>query len=105
MMELTKANIDIGQVGQWEDPHTWQCTMQFFESKEEAEKVKQQLLGDYEKARQLDRFTESNLPSLMNFKLRELIEKSIEENERYKNDPDSGGLYYELQNLLEESKK
>ncbi len=40
-----------------------------------------------------------------NQKLRELIEKSIEENERYKNDPDSGGLYYELQKLLGDSKK
>lgn len=37
--------------------------------------------------------------------LRELIEKAIKENEPYKNDPDSGGLYYELQKLLEGSKK
>lgn len=61
MMELTKANIDVGQVGEWEDPNTWQCTMQFFESKEEAEQVKQQLLNDYEKARKFDEIKDGTL--------------------------------------------
>jgi len=40
-----------------------------------------------------------------NQKLRELIEKAIKENEPYKTDPDSGGLYYELQKLSKDSKK
>jgi len=38
-------------------------------------------------------------------KLRELVEKRIKENEPFKDDDDSGGLYYEFKNLLEESKK
>jgi len=50
-------------------------------------------------------FYEVNDEFNQNKKLRELIKKSIEENERYKNDYDSGGLYYELKQLLEDSKK
>jgi len=61
----------------------------------------EQILDDYEKARQLDRFTESNLPSLMNFKLRELIEREIESGQDGR--IQSSLLF--LQNLLEESKK
>ena len=55
------------------------------ETEEWGEKLKQQILD--------------------NQKLRELIKKAIKENEPYKKDPDSGGLYYELRKLLEDSKK
>lgn len=76
----------------------------------------QQILNDYDKARTYDEIAKiipemykdwkSILPQInQSQKLRGLIEKAIKENEPYKNDPDSGGLYYELQELLKESKE
>ena len=111
-MDLTKDDIEVGQVGQWEDPNTWQCTIQYLESKEEAEKVKQQLLDDYEKARKWDTLENAkthealvDYPKLL--KLRELIEKRQKDarDSGELSDYDCGMIYDVIQKLLEESKK
>lgn len=84
--------------------------MKFFDNG--AESIEDDLLGklidwhnETDTVVRVDIYDPFIIEILQNQKLWKLIEKSIEENERYKNDPDSGGLYYELQNLLEESKK
>jgi len=117
MINLSKElDFNLEQSGsgyKWEVAHFPRYTSPW--TKEIAEEVKQQILNDHEKAREWDDLAldkEDKDIALhgaklikQNQKLREVIEKSIKENERYRTDPDSGGLYYELKQLLEDSKK
>ena len=107
-------NLELSGSGyKWEVAHFPRYTFPW--TREIAEQIKQQILNDYEKARTFDSLElekdvlQKVKENEQNQKLRELIEKRIEEVEPYTDislpERKDVTIYNELQKLLEESKK